>query len=157
VYKLVALERDGEIVPKIKLSENTGKITNPSYKKAYRFYDRSTGFALGDVVALHDETIDREQYTLIDPNEEWKTTTIENYRVEELQQPIFKDGKRIYEQLSLEERRAYCKAQVGTLYQEITRLRNPHTYYVDLSMPLLTLRKKLLREHKEKLGKKKGR
>ncbi len=151
VYKLVATQEGGRIVPKIKLSENTGKLTNPGYKKVYRFYDRTSGYALGDVVALHSEEIDKHRYTLIDPNEEWKTTTIENYRVEELQKQIIKEGRCVYEQPSIEERRAYCAAQMGTLYREITRLRNPHTYYVDLSVPLLTLKKKLLREHKERI------
>ena len=151
VYKLVAVEENEKIIPKIKLSENSGKLTNPGYKRVYRFYDRTTGYALGDVVALHDEKINPDRYTLIDPSDEWKRTTIENYRVVELQKPIFQQGALVYDRPDVEQCKAYCTEQVGTIYKEITRLSYPHTYYVDLSIPLLNLRKQLLKEHKSKL------
>ncbi len=144
VYKLVAMENENEITPKIKLSDNIGKITNPGFKKVYRFYDKKTGYALGDVVALADEQIPTEGYTLIAENEEWKKTRLVNYEVRELQVPIFKNGVLVYKQPSLKERQEYCKKEVMTLYPEIKRLNNPHKYYVDLSPKLMSLKKELI-------------
>ena len=146
VYKLVAIEKDGKIIPKIKVSEDAIKIINPSYKKVYRFFDKETGYALGDVIALADEKIEKDKYTLICPTEEWKTTTIENYEVKELQVPIFENGKQVYEVPTVKERQKYCKEQFETIYPEIKRSANPHGYYVDLTKKLLELKKQLILE-----------
>ena len=131
---------------KIKVSEDAIKIINPSYKKVYRFFDKETGYALGDVIALADEKIQKDKYTLICPTEEWKTTTIENYEVKELQVPIFENGKQVYEVPTVKERQKYCKEQFETIYPEIKRSANPHGYYVDLTKKLLELKKQLILE-----------
>ena len=144
VYKLVAIEKDGELIPKIKVSEDAIKTINPGYKKVYRFYDKETGYALGDLIALNNEKIPTEKYTLIHPTEEWKTTTIENYEVKELQVPIFKNGKQVYKVPTVHERKEYCKEQFKTIYPEIKRSANPHGYYVDLTKKLLELKKELI-------------
>lgn len=148
VYKLVSIMENGSYIPKIKVSEDPIKTINPAYKKAYRFYDKETGFALGDVIALHDEIIDKNEYTLINPIHNEKTKTIKNYTVRELQVPIFVRGKLVYNQLSIMERQAYCTKEFESLYPEITRLMNPHEYYVDLSENLLTLKKKMVLERR---------
>ncbi len=144
VYKLVAVEKNGEIIPKIKVSNDTIKTINPGYKKVYRFYDKKTGFALGDVIALHDEEIPKNKYTLMSPTEEWKVTTIENFDVKELQVAIFKNGIQVYDVPSVNERKNYCNEQFKTIYPEIKRIENPHGYYVDLSEKLLKLKKELI-------------
>lgn len=154
VYKLSAMEQDGKVIPKIKLSDNVGKITNPGYKKVYRFYDKETGYALGDVITLADEIIPTEGYTLIAENEEWKKTHLTNYVVRELQVPIFKNGNLAYKQPTLKEKQEYCKKEVMTLYPEIKRLSNPHKYYVDLSQKLMDLKKELIYSSLEQLEEK---
>lgn len=149
VYKLSAVKKDNDFIPKLKVSNDIIKITNPGYKKLYRFYDKETGYALGDVMALHDEIIDKHKYTLINPNEEWKRKTITNYIVRELQVPIFENGKLIYKEPTLKEKREYCLNEMKTLYEEVKRLLNPHEYYVDLSEKLLELKKNLILQSKE--------
>ena len=144
VYKLVAVEQDGEIIPRIKVSEDAVKTINPAYKKVYRFYDKETGYALGDVLALHDEAIPLDKYTLVNPFAEWKITTITNYNLRELQVPIFIDGNQVYELPSIHERKEYCAKEFETIYPEIKRSDNPHEYYVDLSKKLLELKKRLI-------------
>lgn len=144
VYKLVALEELGNIIPKIKVSQDEIKTINPSYKKVYRFYDKKTGYALGDVVALSKEMIPKDIFTLIDPIQEWKQTMISNYEVRELQIPIFQNGELVYQEPSLKERRKYCESQMDTLYEEVKRLEKPHQYYVDLTKELLKLKKELI-------------
>lgn len=148
VYKLAALENpDGSIVPKIKLSENTSKITTPHFKKVYRYYDRATGKALADEMCLHDETVDTASpHTIFDPAETWKTKTLENFDARELLVPIFKDGKQVYTSPSAKEIRAYCFAQIDTLWDEVTRFENPHTYYVDLSQKLWDIKMNLIKK-----------
>lgn len=148
VYKLAALENpDGTIVPKIKLSENTSKITTPHFKKVYRYYDRATGKALADEMCLHDETVDTAApHTIFDPAETWKTKTLENFDARELLVPIFKDGKQVYASPSAKEIRAYCLAQIDTLWDEVTRFENPHTYYVDLSQKLWDIKMNLIKK-----------
>lgn len=148
VYKLAALENpDGSIVPKIKLSENTSKITTPHFKKIYRYYDRATGKALADEMCLHDETVDTAApHTIFDPAETWKTKTLENFDARELLVPIFKDGKQVYTSPSAKEIRAYCLAQIDTLWDEVTRFENPHTYYVDLSQKLWNIKMNLIKK-----------
>jgi len=144
VYKLVSIEKDGVLIPKIKVSNDTLKTINPGYKKVYRFYDKTTGYALGDVIALANEKIPKDEYTLISPIQNWKTTTIRNYRVKELQVPIFKNGIQVYKVPSVEERKKYCTEEFKTLYPEIKRSYNPHRYYVDLTIKLLKLKKELI-------------
>ncbi len=148
VYKLAALENpDGSIVPKIKLSENTSKITTPHFKKIYRYYDRATGKALADEMCLHDETVDTAApHTIFDPAETWKTKTLEDFDARELLVPIFKDGKQVYTSPSAKEIRAYCLAQIDTLWDEVTRFENPHTYYVDLSQKLWNIKMNLIKK-----------
>lgn len=154
VYKLVAIEKDGQLIPKIKVSNDAIKTINPGYKKVYRFYDKETGYALGDVIALAEEKIPKDKYTLVSPTEEWKTTTIENYEVRELQVPVFRDGVQVYEVPSVKERKEYCTEEFKTLYPEIKRAHNPHEYYVDLTIKLLKLKKELIMAAKnQEIGK----
>lgn len=146
VYKLVAIVKDGEIVPRIKVSEDSAKTINPAYKKVYRFYDKATGFSLGDVIALADEVIPEDGYTLVSPTEEWKKTDLRNYYVKELQVPIFLNGKLVYNVPSVRQRRDYCTEEFKTIYPEVKRQSNPHGYYVDLSEKLLKLKKDMILE-----------
>lgn len=146
VYKLVAVEQNGKIVPKIKVSNDQIKTITPGAKKLYRFYDKETGYALGDVICLKQEQIPLDQYTLICPTEEWKTSTITNYNVVDLRKRIFKKGKLVYALPTVRERKKYCEEQFKTIYPEIKRLHNPHEYYVDLSEKLLHLKKKMINE-----------
>ena len=140
---------DGKVIPKIKVSENVEKITNPGFKNLYRLYDKATGKAQGDVITLADETIpEQESYEIFDPNAVWKRTTITNYRVEELHVKLFEKGECVYESPGIEEIKAYCKDQVKTLWDETLRFENPQTYYVDLSQKLWDMKNKLLSEHK---------
>lgn len=144
VYKLVAVEQEGKIIPKIKVSNDSIKTITPGFKSVYRFYDKKTGYALGDVIALNDEIIDKKRYTLISPTEEWKRTTLENYTLRKLQVPIFRNGIQVYELPSVKSRRDYCTSEFETIYPEIKRTTNPHEYYVDLSKKLLQLKKELI-------------
>ena len=144
VYKLVTIEKDGNLVPKIKVSNDAIKTINPGYKKVYRFYDKKTGYALGDVLVLANELIPKDQYTLIDPNNEWKQTTITDYSVKELQVPIFIDGIQVYDVPEAVISKQYCEQDFQTIYPEIKRSSNPHGYYVDLSKKLLKLKKDLI-------------
>ena len=150
VYKLVAIENQGEIIPKIKVSNDTIKTINPGYKKVYRFYDKETGYALGDVIALSDELIPKSEYTLVSPTDEWKQTTIRNYDVRELQIPIYLNGELVYDNPTTQEKRNYCTEEFKTLYPEIKRLKNPHEYYVDLTIKLLKLKKELINKARGK-------
>ena len=148
VYKLVAIERNNEIIPRIKVSNDSIKTINPGYKRVYRFYDKNTNYALGDVVALYDEVIPLDEYTLICPTDEWKQTVIQNYYVRELQVPIYMNGKLIYKNPTLQERQQICNLEFNTLYPEIQRLKNPAEYYVDLSRNLLDLKKRMIYQAK---------
>ncbi len=148
VYKLVAVEHDGRIEPKIKISENVGKITNPHFKKLYRFYGKDTGKAIADYLCVHDETVDDSKDILIfDPEATWKQKTVYNYTARELQVPIFKNGELVYRLPSLSEIRDYCRQQVDTLWDEVKRFDNPHNYYVDLSDKLWKIKYELLKNN----------
>ena len=137
VYKLVAVEKHGEIIPKIKISENVSKITTPGDKKVYRIYDNETGKAEADLIAFTDEIIDfSAPLTLFDPDFTWKKKTFENYTVRELLEPIFAGGECLYKFKTLNETKEYCKQQIDTLWDEVLRFENPHKYYVDLSQAL---------------------
>lgn len=146
VYKLAAVENEeGQIIPRIKISENPEKITNPGYKKVYRFFDRDTHKALADVIIMADEVInDKEPYTIFDPVYTWKKKTLTNYYVQELQEEIFRDGKLVYTKPSLEEIRNYTKVQLDNLWDEIKRFENPHNYYIDLSQKLWDVKNELI-------------
>ncbi len=145
VYKLVAIEKNGEIIPKIKVSENAAKITNPHYKKVYRLFDKENGMAIADYIALYDEVIDEnEPIELFDPVNTWKKKTVTNYTVRELQVPIFLGGKCVYTSPSTKEIRDYCLKEVDTLWEEVKRFHNPHNYYVDLSKKLWDVKQEML-------------
>jgi nicotinate phosphoribosyltransferase len=147
VYKLVAVEKaDGTIKPKIKISENIEKITNPGYKKPYRIFDGESGQAIADYITLADEEMDgKSPILLFDPVATWKHKTVTNYRIEALHVPIFLGGECVYESPSVHEIREYCKAQLDLLWDEVKRFDNPHRYYVDLSENLWTLKQEMLR------------
>jgi len=146
VYKLVAVENEyGEIIPKIKVSESDTKITNPHFKKLYRYYDKDSGKALADELCVYDETIDENQpRTIFDPLETWKSKTLTNFTAKELLVPIFQKGQLVYTSPDIEEIKAYCAAQLDTLWDEIKRFELPQTYYVDLSQKLWDIKQDLL-------------
>lgn len=150
VYKLAAVEdARGNIQPKIKVSENTSKITTPHFKKLYRFYDRSTGKALADYICLHDEEVDDSgSICIFDPEHTWKRKELSNFRAQELQQPIFLQGQQVYQQPDLAAISSYCAAQVDTLWDEVKRFDYPHRYYVDLSKKLWDVKYGLLKQSK---------
>ena len=152
VYKLTAVEEDdGTITPKIKISENTGKITNPHYKKLYRFYGNDTGKAIADYLCVFDETVDdSDKLEIFDPEATWKRKTVYDFTAKELHVPIFKDGQLVYNCPDIHQVRAYCLEQIDKLWDEVKRFDNPHTYYVDLSQKLWDIKYGLL---KEKSGK----
>lgn len=145
VYKLAAIEKDGEILPKIKISENVEKITTPGFKQVWRLFDRESGKAMADVITLHDEQIvSGEPYELFDPEFTWKRKTITNFTARPLLVQIFQEGQCVYESPSIEEIRSFCAASLDTLWSEVMRFENPHKYYVDMSLPLWNLRDRLL-------------
>ena len=145
VYKLVALEENGKITPKIKISENEAKITNPGFKKVYRFYSKETNKALADLLCLHDEVIDESKpYTIFDPIQTWKQKELTDFYVKSVLVPIFKDGKLVYNKPTLKEIRENCTKEFNTLWNENTRFSNPNKYYVDLSQKLWDLKNDML-------------
>ena len=146
VYKLVAVEDEsGEIVPKIKVSENTAKITNPHFKNLYRYYDKESGKALADELCVYDETVnDSLPHTIFDPNATWKTKTLTDFTAKELLVPVFQNGECVYKCPGIGEIAAYCREQVDLLWDEVKRFENPHTYYVDLSRKLYEIKNILL-------------
>lgn len=144
VYKLVALEKKGTLIPKIKVSENVIKVTNPSFKKVYRFYDKTTKKAMADVLALYDESIDSKEYLLFDPQNPWKKKLLQNYTIKPLQEKIFENGTLVYQCPTLKEIATYAKKQLDTLWPEVRRMDHPHTYYVDLSKKLWILKNEML-------------
>lgn len=147
VYKLVALEKNGSIIPKIKISENVVKVTNPSYKKLFRFYSKADNKALADVITLNNEKIEENEYTIFDPINTWKKKTLNNYYVKELQTLIFKKGKLVYNSPTLKEIAEYSKKDLDTFWEEIKRIDNPHKYFVDLSQKLWNLKQEMLQNH----------
>ncbi len=148
VYKLAAVEENGELIPKIKISENIVKITNPSYKKVWRLFDNGSGKAIADVITLSDEIIDDSKpYTIFDPEQTYKKTTLTDFTAKQLQVQIFEKGKCIYNSPDVETIKSYCREQLETIWDEVKRFENPHEYYVDLSQPLWELKNRLLSEH----------
>ena len=146
VYKLVAVEDDaGNVVPKIKVSENVEKITVPHFKKIYRFYGNDTGKAIADYMTVYDEEVDdTKDLEIFDPNATWKKKTVYDFHARQLLEPIFLGGKLVYQSPTLPEIKAYCQQQVDTLWDEVKRFDNPHSYYVDLSQKLWDIRHDLL-------------
>ena len=149
VYKLAAVEDgQGNIVPKIKVSENLDKITIPHFKKTYRIFDNATGKAEADYIAVWDETVDESRpLELFDPQATWKRKTFTNFTARPLQVQVFRGGRLVYRRPSLQEVQAYCLSQVDTLWDEVKRFENPHNYYVDLSQRLYDIKQDLLRRN----------
>ncbi|NLN52410.1 MAG: nicotinate phosphoribosyltransferase [Clostridiaceae bacterium] len=148
VYKLSAIEYDDEMVPRMKISDNPEKITNPGVKELWRFYDRDTGFALADLITLEDEQIDdTKPLEIFDPHHTWKRKVLTNFRAEKMLKPVFVQGKQVYENKPLSEIREYCADQLAHLWNSIKRFENPQTYYVDLSQDLWDLRQSFLAEY----------
>ncbi|MDD2215560.1 MAG: nicotinate phosphoribosyltransferase [Eubacteriales bacterium] len=150
VYKMAAIEVDGTIVPKIKISENIEKITNPGFKNVFRLYDKDTKKAIADVITMNDEKIPEEgEYEIFDPQFIWKRKTISNFEVRNLQVQIFDKGKLVYHLPTINEIKKYCKSQIETLWDEILRFENPHKYYVDLSENLWKMKTNLIESYKK--------
>ena len=149
VYKLAAIEDEtGNIIPKIKISENSAKITTPHFKKIYRIFSKATGKAEADLICVHDEEIDFTQpLELFDPDATWKRKVFTNIEAKELMVPIFRNGKLVYQVPDLQASRAYCQRQVDSLWDEVKRFENPHNYYVDLSQKLWDIKQSLLTSH----------
>lgn len=146
VYKLCAEVVDGRVVPKIKISENPVKITNPGVKELYRIYDKASGKAVADLIALSHERFDSAQpLTIFDPVDTWKTMTLTDYTLRNLHVPVFKAGKQVYESPSLMEIQRACKREMDTFWDQYKRLLNPHRYKVDLSDELWMLKQSLLK------------
>lgn len=150
VYKLVAVEENGEVTPKIKVSENIEKITTPGVKQVYRIYDSETHKAKADLITLKEEVIDNSKpLTIFHPLYTWKRKTLYNYYVKPLLVPIYEKGKLVYDRPDLEEIRAHCSAEINTLWDEYKRLDQPQVYKVDLSQDLWDLKNNLLNEAKK--------
>ncbi len=149
VYKLAAIEDEqGNIIPKIKISENAAKITTPHFKKIYRIFSKATGKAEADLICLHDEELDATKpLELFDPDATWKRKVYTDFEAKELMVPIFLNGKLVYEVPDLQACRAYCQRQVDSLWDEVKRFENPHNYYVDLSQKLWDIKQNLLNSH----------
>ena len=147
VYKLAALEKDGQMIPKIKKSENVEKITNPGFKSVYRLFDKDSNRALADIIVLDGETISEDEpYDIFDPSAVWKRKKIENFYVKNLREQIFDKGECVYESPSVDEIRDYCSQQLDVMWDEMKRFENPQTYYVDLSYNLWRLKNKMIEE-----------
>lgn len=152
VYKLVAVEEDdGTIIPKIKISENPQKITNPHFKKLYRLYNNENGKAEADIICVHDEVIDDSKaIEIFDPHYTWKRKLLDNVTAVPLQQIIFDKGRLVYSIPDIEESRRLCAAQLESMWKEVLRWENPHNYYVDLSESLWNVKDSLLRKMRNK-------
>ena len=146
VYKLSATVKDGVVTPKIKVSENAAKITNPGIKKVYRLYSRESGKAEADYICLADETVTGEPLTLFDPDYTWKKKTLTDYDARELLVPIFRAGECVYDFPPLADVQRFCRSEIGSMWGEVLRFENPHNYYVDLSQKLWDLKHDMIRE-----------
>ena len=151
VYKVCAVENaDGSITPKIKISENVGKITTPHFKKIYRLRDKETGKAEADLLCVYDETVDdTKPIELFDPQHTWKRKTLESFTAEELQVKIYDSGKLIYKLPTIEEIKAHCEAEIEGMWDEVRRFTNPHNYYVDLSQKLWDIKHDMLAAYRK--------
>lgn len=149
VYKLAAIEKDGVYTPKIKVSENTAKITNPGFKNVYRLYSRDSGKAEADLLTLRDEVVDDSgSIELFDPQHTWKRKILENFTARELLVPIFKNGVCVYDFPTLAQIRENCRREINSMWGEVLRFENPHNYYVDLSEKLWDLKHEMLRSRR---------
>lgn len=145
VYKLVAVEEDGTIKPRIKVSENEEKITNPGFKQIYRIFDNKSNKAIADLVTFADEEIDTDKpLTIFDPVYTWKKKTLKNFHVRKLMVKIFDKGECVYELPTTKEIKTYCEREMETLWKEVLRFDNPHRFYVDLSNKLWQTKQDLL-------------
>lgn len=154
VYKETALRENGVLIPKIKLSNDEIKIINPDYKKLYRAYDKDTGFAIADIMCRQDEDITKEiKLEIVDPTNYLKSTVISNFNLVELQKTIFENGKLVYEDPEILEKKEYCNKQMQTLYPEVKRIENPHKYYVDGTVNYVTFKNKMISEMKKLISK----
>ncbi len=146
VYKMCAIEdENGELIPKVKFSDNVGKITLPCFKRVWRLFDKASGKAIADVITMHDEKIDESKpYELFDPDHVWKRKTVTDFIARSLNVPVFKKGELVYKTPKVGEIREYCDQQIETIWDEVQRFENPHTYYVDLSQKLWDERTKLI-------------
>jgi len=148
VYKLVAVWKDGECIPKIKVSENVEKITNPCFKQVYRLYEKESGMAIADVLSLFDEEISEDKpFELFDPEHTWKRKTVTDFRAEKLLKKIFDKGKLVYNEPTLKEIKEKCKTELGKIWDEVQRFENPHKYYVDMTQSLWDIKHDLLKKH----------
>lgn len=148
VYKLCAIEENGNIIPKIKVSENISKITNPAFKELWRIYDSKTGKASADVITVAGEVIDRTgPYEIFDPEFTYKRKTLTDYNAVKLQKQIFKKGVLVYDSPTASEIKKYCEYQLSTIWDEVKRFENPHSYYVDLSQNLYDIKQNLLNKY----------
>jgi nicotinate phosphoribosyltransferase len=148
VYKLSALERDGMMIPKMKISENVDKITNPGFKTLYRLYSNKTNQCLADLIVLDDEEPPKgEPFEIFDPKAPWKRQTVTDYYAKNLRVPLFVKGECVYDFPTIDEIRDYCKEQVSVLWAEMLRFERPQLYYVDLSKKLFNLKKELIEQH----------
>jgi len=148
VYKLAALEKNGVIIPKMKISENIEKITNPGFKSLYRLFDKDTHHAIADVITLNDEAApEGDAYEIFDPQAVWKRKKLNNFYAKNLRRQIFRHGELVYDMPSLEEIKDYCAGQIAGMWEEMRRFENPQTYYVDLSPKLWDLKNQLLHDH----------
>lgn len=151
VYKIAAVEdENGNVIPKMKISETTAKVTTPCDKEIVRFYDKDTGKALADVLFVKGEPIpDGEPYEIFDPVETWKAKTLTNYTTKKILVEIFRNGELVYDRPSISEIRNYCTKQLDTLWDAVKRFENPHNYYVDLSPKLWQIRDDILRGYRK--------
>ena len=149
VYKLCAVSDGEKIIPKIKISENTSKITNPHFKKLYRLYENQSGKAIADLICVHDENIDNTApLEIFDPEATWKRKIITDFTAKEMLLPIFQNGKKVYQSPDIKDIQSYCLRQVDLLWDEVKRFENPHRYYVDLSQKLWDIKHELLEKEK---------
>lgn len=151
VYKEVALEENGEMVPKIKLSNDTIKIVNPGFKKLYRAYDKTTGYAIADIITRVGERVSRDNLLIVSPVDDLKSTVIDNFNLVELQKPIFVHGKLVYEDPDIREKKAYCERKMATIYEEVKRFLMPDEYYVSGTKEYVDFKRELIRETKVKV------
>ncbi len=149
VYKLVAVEKNGKIIPKIKISDNIEKITNPHFKHIYRLYDKNNKI-IADMLAIHDEKLDENQLVLVEPNKEWVKKAITEYKIKDIRKLIIENGKVIYKFPTVNQTRKKVQDELNTVWEEAKRLENPHTYIVNLSKNLRKMKEDLLNSHSEK-------
>lgn len=148
VYKLAAIEKNGKIIPKIKISENSEKVTNPGYKKVWRLSDKITNNSIADIITFSHETIDNTRpYIIFDEILVWKKKKITRFVAKNLQVPVFLNGKCVYESPSLNEIRTYCQSEINTIWNEVKRFSNPHEYYVDLSKELWDCKQDMIHQY----------